>query len=208
MEESVMEAVDRDASGPGTRDRIQQVALELFAEHGYDGTSLRQIAERLGITKAALYYHFQSKDDIVTSLMTDMFAKVDALTAWARGEPPTAETRHEVLRRYADLLTGSHSAMRFSQHPRAGAGAASHPAEGFKQRMVDLSEVLQPPQATVEQRGKAILAVMSLHIGTALGGGQSPFQLGTEVDPSAGRAAMMKIAMDLVADQPEESDRG
>ena len=168
-------------------DRIQQVALELFAEHGYDGTSLRQIAERLGITKAALYYHFQSKDDIVTSLMADMFAKVDALTAWARGEPPTIETRHEVLRRYADLLEGSHSAMRFSQHPRAGAGAASHPAEGFKQRMVDLSEVLQPPGATVEQRGKAILAVMSLHVGSALAAGHSPFQLGTDVDPAEGR---------------------
>ena len=203
-----MESVDRDAAGPGTRDRIQQVALELFAEHGYDGTSLRQIAERLGITKAALYYHFQSKDDIVTSLMADMFAKVDELTAWARGEPPTLETRLEVLRRYADLLKGMHSAMRFSQHPRAGAGSERHPAEGFKQRMVDLSNVLQPPDATVEQRGKAILAVMTLHVGSALGGAHSPFQLGPDVDPVEGRTAMMKIAMELVADQREEPDRG
>ena len=46
----------------GTRERIKQVALELFTEQGYEGTSLREIAERLGVTKAALYYHFKSKD--------------------------------------------------------------------------------------------------------------------------------------------------
>ena len=40
-----------------TRARIQQVALEMFAEQGYERTSLREIAERLGVTKAALYYH-------------------------------------------------------------------------------------------------------------------------------------------------------
>src|SRR5215475_13717231 len=45
-----------------TRERIQSIALELFAEQGYEKTSLREIAERLGVTKAALYYHFRSKE--------------------------------------------------------------------------------------------------------------------------------------------------
>ena len=51
-----------------TRERILDVALDLFTEQGFDGTSLRQIAERLGVTKAALYYHFTSKDDILMAL--------------------------------------------------------------------------------------------------------------------------------------------
>jgi AcrR family transcriptional regulator len=51
-----------------TRQRILDVALDLFTEQGYDGTSLRQIAERLGVTKAALYYHFESKEDILLAL--------------------------------------------------------------------------------------------------------------------------------------------
>ncbi|HWM38542.1 MAG TPA: helix-turn-helix domain-containing protein, partial [Streptomyces sp.] len=42
-----------------TRQRIQDVALELFAQRGYDKTSLREIAEHLDVTKAALYYHFK-----------------------------------------------------------------------------------------------------------------------------------------------------
>ncbi len=44
------------------------MALDLFIEQGFDATSLRQIAERLGVTKAALYYYFESKDDILLAL--------------------------------------------------------------------------------------------------------------------------------------------
>src|SRR3974390_3625914 len=63
-----------------TRSRAQKVALELFAEQGYEKTSLREIAERLGVTKAALYYHFKSKEDIVRSFTEDYFARLAALT--------------------------------------------------------------------------------------------------------------------------------
>jgi AcrR family transcriptional regulator len=51
-----------------TRERILDIALELFVDRGYDKTSLRDIAERLGTTKAALYYHFERKQDILLEL--------------------------------------------------------------------------------------------------------------------------------------------
>ena len=51
-----------------TRERILDIALELFTEQGYERTSLRQIAERLGYSKAAIYYHFASKEDILMTL--------------------------------------------------------------------------------------------------------------------------------------------
>jgi AcrR family transcriptional regulator len=54
---------------PTTRERILAVAAELFVEQGYDGTSLREIADRLGFTKAALYYHFRSKDELLLALI-------------------------------------------------------------------------------------------------------------------------------------------
>ena len=50
------------------RERILDVALELFNAQGYDKTSLREIAERLGVTKAALYYHFERKEDLLLEL--------------------------------------------------------------------------------------------------------------------------------------------
>jgi AcrR family transcriptional regulator len=54
--------------GAATRERILDIALELFIDQGYEKTSLRDIAERLGTTKAALYYHFQRKEDILLEL--------------------------------------------------------------------------------------------------------------------------------------------
>jgi AcrR family transcriptional regulator len=56
------------ATADSTRERILDIALELFTERGYDKTSIRDIAERLGTTKAALYYHFKSKADILLEL--------------------------------------------------------------------------------------------------------------------------------------------
>jgi hypothetical protein len=73
----------------GTRERIQEIALELFAEQGYEKTSLREIAERLGVTKAALYYHFKSKEDIVRSFTEDYRAEIEAVIAWGADQPPT-----------------------------------------------------------------------------------------------------------------------
>lgn len=52
-----------------TRSRILAMALELFAAQGVQQTSLRQIADRLEITKPALYYHFESRDQLVRSLV-------------------------------------------------------------------------------------------------------------------------------------------
>lgn len=59
-------------STTSTRERILDVAAQLFAEQGYDGTSLRAIADALGFTKAALYYHFRSKEEILLALVEPM----------------------------------------------------------------------------------------------------------------------------------------
>ncbi len=67
-----------------TRQRIQDVALELFAEQGYEKTSLREIAERLDVTKAALYYHFKTKEDIIVSLFEDLTKPIEDLIEWGQ----------------------------------------------------------------------------------------------------------------------------
>src|SRR6059058_5044611 len=89
-----------------TRSRVQKVALELFAEQGYEKTSLREIAERLGVTKAALYYHFKSKEDIVASLFAELKDEIDAIVDWAAAEPPGPETRQAIVRRYTETMRG------------------------------------------------------------------------------------------------------
>jgi AcrR family transcriptional regulator len=54
---------------PDTKARIQQAARELFAEKGVQKTSLQEIADKLGITKPALYYHFASREDLLRSIV-------------------------------------------------------------------------------------------------------------------------------------------
>ena len=46
-----------------------EAALDLFAAQGFDGTSLQEIADRLGVTKAAVYYHFRTKDELLLALV-------------------------------------------------------------------------------------------------------------------------------------------
>src|SRR5215467_11521395 len=69
------------ASAEVTRARILDVALELFAERGYAGTSVRDIAERLGMTKSSLYYHFASKEDVLNALVTPLIEDLDEFIA-------------------------------------------------------------------------------------------------------------------------------
>ena len=55
-----------------TRERILETALELFAQNGYLGTSMNDIAGRLGFTKAALYKHYTSKQEILDRIVERM----------------------------------------------------------------------------------------------------------------------------------------
>jgi AcrR family transcriptional regulator len=80
-----------------TQQRILEAARELFAERGYAGTSIRDIAERLAMTKAALYYHFRGKQDVLAALVDPWLQEIDALAEWAEAEPHI--DREEALRR-------------------------------------------------------------------------------------------------------------
>src|SRR5690349_12268907 len=129
-----------------TRSRIQEVALELFTEQGYEATSLREIAERLGVTKAALYYHFKTKDDIVASFMEDRVAALDEIIAWGRAQPRTDETRRAIVHRYWDLLEASsaHKVMRFIE--RNQTALRHHPkSERIRDAMLEIVDLLSNP---------------------------------------------------------------
>jgi AcrR family transcriptional regulator len=148
-----------------TRSRVQKVALELFAEQGYEKTSLREIAERLGVTKAALYYHFKSKEDIVHSLTEDHYAQIDELTDWAKTQPPGEQTRHEILDRYVRIIFGGAEVFRFLEQNRAAMQAMEH-SKGdrlarFRSRLDALVELLAGPGASLRQRVRATTALIS-----------------------------------------------
>jgi AcrR family transcriptional regulator len=150
-----------------TRARIQQVAVELFTEHGYEGTSLREIAERLDVTKAALYYHFKSKEDIVASLVEDYYGQIDALIAWAREQPRTEQVRQEILGRYVRILAGGDKVFRMLQQNQAAVNSLAsdnHKGELFRERMHSLVEVLAEPGGGLRDRVRAAMTLGGVSI--------------------------------------------
>jgi AcrR family transcriptional regulator len=151
-----------------TRARIQQVAVELFTEHGYDGTSLREIAERLDVTKAALYYHFKSKEDIVTSLVQDYADQMDALIAWGREQPRTERTRREILNRYVGIVAEGDQAFRMLHQNQASVnmlGSMKNRGDLFKERIEFLIDLLTEPGAELAERVRAAMAIGGISIG-------------------------------------------
>jgi AcrR family transcriptional regulator len=151
-----------------TRQRIQSVALELFAEQGYEKTSLREIAERLGVTKAALYYHFKSKEDIVSSLVEDYFGQIDALIEWGSGQPRTAEARGAVLSRYFGIVEEASEVFRMlhqNQAALSSLASAKQRSEVFRERMDGLVGILTEPDAPLAGQIRAGVALASVSFG-------------------------------------------
>jgi len=166
VQHDVVRAEHAHASRRGdTRARIQQVALELFAEQGYERTSLREIAERLAVTKAALYYHFKSKEDIVRSFTEDYFGRLDALIAWGREQPPGARTAHELLDRYITIVMESGEVFRFLERNQAtihGTEDGKHRFTQFRPRLAALMDVITGPDAPVRSRIRTAATIFAV----------------------------------------------
>ena len=87
------------------RDEILEAAREVFAERGYQKASMREIARRAGITQAALYYHFENKEDLLIIILeqfsNDFYQSL--LGCMTRAQGPEAGLR-SMLRTHIDVI--------------------------------------------------------------------------------------------------------
>ncbi|RCG26786.1 TetR/AcrR family transcriptional regulator [Sphaerisporangium album] len=175
-----------------TRTRIQEIALKLFTEQGYEATSLREIAEELGVTKAALYYHFRTKDDIVASLGEDRQAEMERLIKWAQDQPRTVETRREFVLRYAESLYNAnhHAFMRFME--RNQTALRDHPKlEKMRSLMTSLVGILWEEHDSTAQRLRSSMAIFTLHAAWFL-------LKEDEVSEDERKKAAVEVALELI----------
>src|SRR5258708_34812349 len=90
---------------PDTRDRVLQVAQALFAERGYRGASLRDIAKRIGIKAPSLLHHFPSKQQLYIAVLEKMFENLeDAANAVAWGRESRQDRMRQAGRDAIDLI--------------------------------------------------------------------------------------------------------
>jgi AcrR family transcriptional regulator len=101
-----------------TREKILDVALDLFTDQGFDGTSVREVAARLGITKPSIYYHFASKEEILMALHMRQHEFAKAALARMAGQPVTLETWGSALSVLLDQMVAPAQRKLFLMHER------------------------------------------------------------------------------------------
>jgi len=179
---------------PDTREQILDVALELFVEHGYDNTSLREIAERMGFSKAALYYHFPSKDDILMALHLRVHALGHEGFELLDADTVAPDQWAEVF----DAMLGAMLDNRelFLLHTREHAALEKIHGQAHEEQHADLQErmqrILVNPQLPVEQRIRLACAMGAVMSGIFISG-----EAFADIDTDALRRVMGSAIQDL-----------
>ena len=94
----------RESRQGDTRARILRAAQELFLRHGYHATTLQEIAGEVGITKPALYYHFESKTDMLDALLQPLTAELDEVLDEAAAAGELVALRRTLLAGWVEVF--------------------------------------------------------------------------------------------------------
>ena len=174
------------ASRIETREQILSTALALFLAQGYEATSLREIAECLDITKAALYYHFPAKEQLVVELTRPFLNQLADLIATARAEDPQrrSDGRLALLTAYLDVLI-SHGRVisLLTQNP----ATQNHPDVGLRARNLveSFTAEIAGPDAGAEDKVRVACAI----------GGINAVASGLVADPARAKRVILGAAL-------------
>jgi AcrR family transcriptional regulator len=170
--------------------RILNAALDLFATHGVSGTSLQMIADAVGVTKAAVYHQFKTKEEIVIAVTdTELGLLEDALEA-AEAEPDPLRARKVLLTRVIDMAVQRRGLVRTLQNdPVIVRLLGEH--EPFRRFISRLYGVLLDEHDDTEARISA-----ALFSGAIAGGIVNP--LVDDIDPATLRAALIQLTQRML----------
>jgi len=88
-----------------TRRRLLESAMRLFGQYSFAGTSLQMIADDLDLTKAAIYYHFRTRDQLLIALMEPILTEIGAVVENAERQRNTRARAEVMVDGYADIVT-------------------------------------------------------------------------------------------------------
>lgn len=142
-----------------TRERILAAARALFIERGVQQTSLRDIAEQLGVSKPALYHHFDSRDALLASIVEPLIDDFNAFIA--RHESKGPNEPRALLSSYFDLLQAHRETLTLLVRDLSTLGALNVGARLLEQRR-RLIALLGGPDGSVASRVRATVAIGGL----------------------------------------------
>ena len=178
----------RASAGPEASLRFVEAALDLFIEHGYNGTSLQMIGDRLGVSKAAVTYHFRSKEELLAAVVAPAFEDLGHLLDEAEAVRRESARRREALHAYIDYLIRQ---RRVASWLSRDVAALTHPA------------VIEPAQALtgrvdallISDADDAIARIWGAAISQALTG---PILTDTDATDEQLRAQLENIGDQLI----------
>ncbi|BCJ37974.1 TetR family transcriptional regulator [Actinocatenispora thailandica] len=175
------------ADAAQTRQRILDIALELFTERGFAGTSVADLAGRLGTSKAALYHHFRSKNEILAALLEAPTRRFDELVAQA-----SELTDEQLLGRVVDLTAELFAvAGVLDGDPSVQAAQRAQLLDRSRDINQALTAALVAPPGDADARLRAHAAYAAAKHGTLA----AVADLGTTELPATSRTALVTAAL-------------
>jgi AcrR family transcriptional regulator len=138
-----------------TRAQILAAARRLFVQQGYQHTSIREIAEQLGMTKTAVLYHFPSKADILAAVAEPF---LDDLAAAING----ATSRQEVFEGLLDVYLRHRSLLRDNVMHDLALLAQGPSIRRYTELLFEANRVAMGPDPTLREKVRAAQAIAAL----------------------------------------------
>jgi AcrR family transcriptional regulator len=182
-----------------TKARIRAVAMELFAAQGYEQTSLREIADRVGMTKASLYYHYPSKQALLLALIEPLVDEWRRDVEAAEQEPYHPASVRIYLGRILDTMIRHRDACGIVMRDTPALASVKPILQEMVQISARLHTWLAGPRPTEVDRIKAVAAA------EVLGGAVSSVVTIAEVSPVMLRQTLLDCAMGVLGMTREQA---
>lgn len=169
------------------RERLLAAAAHLFAERGYRGASVDEVAAEAGFSKGAVYWHFGSKEELLHALIEDRLAgRVEAMLARITDAPPEVDAGHEVGDRYMALLAGDAELVLLATEYWSLAVRDPKLRRRYAKRQAERRDALaQALQARQEHRGTPDVGIPTKEAATAFLALASGLAMQRLVDPES-----------------------
>jgi AcrR family transcriptional regulator len=99
------------SKAPDSRQRFIDVAVRLFTQHSFAGTSLQMIADEVGVTKAAVYHHFRTREDLLNAVLEPLLEQIRTTVEAAEAQRSVSARAEYMLSGYVDLAVRNRDLM-------------------------------------------------------------------------------------------------
>jgi AcrR family transcriptional regulator len=151
----------RSISLSAAQTRVVTAALDLFSRHGVGGTSLQMIADEIGVTKAAVYHQYRTKDEIILAAAESELTRLEVVIEAAERESSAKRSRDSLIAGIVDLaIDRGRTASTILRDPVIVGFFADH--DKFRDVMHRLRHILVGDDSAPEARIRTAMLIAAI----------------------------------------------